>query len=64
MAPEISCVKTVILCTAERVFRSWISEGTNQPMGPHAKPNAIEYSAICTANHLLKVLLDNLKRQV
>ena len=46
------------------MFRSWISEGTNQPMGPHAKPNAIEYSAICTANQSLKVLLDDLKLKV
>lgn len=47
VAPETSWTKTVILWPAERVLRSWISDGTNQPTGPQAKPKEIEYRAIC-----------------
>jgi hypothetical protein len=36
VAPETSCVKTVMDCPAERVLRGWISEGTSQPKGPQA----------------------------
>ena len=30
----MSCVNTVMLWPALRVFRSWISDGTSHPTGP------------------------------
>ena len=36
VAPDTSCVNTVMDCPAERVLRGWISEGTSQPRGPQA----------------------------
>ena len=41
-APDISCVNTVMDWPAERVFRSWISEGMSHPMGPHPHPKEVE----------------------
>ena len=41
-APDMSCVNTVMDWPAERVFRSWISEGMSQPMGPHPHPKEVE----------------------
>ena len=47
MAPDISCVKTVIDCPAERVLRSCTSLGTSQPMGPQENPKETPYKQIC-----------------
>lgn len=46
VAPETSWVKTVMLCPAERVFKSCISEGISQPTGPQENPNEMEYRPI------------------
>ena len=35
-------VTTELDWPAERVFRSWISEGMSQPMGPHPHPKEVE----------------------
>ena len=37
-----------MLWPAERVLRSWISEGTSQPTGPHENPKEMEYRPICS----------------
>jgi len=48
VAPETSWVKTVMLCPADRVFKSCISEGISQPTGPQENPKEMEYRPIYT----------------